>query len=149
MKELTLENLRLSYTKQLLALINFRLRPLHLPVFLKAFLTCYGYEPHKLINVRSVSGCILVTPLASGESSDRISVLPVWREVDYFNQKERAALAIVEAITLIADGQVPNTIYDQAAASLSQDELSAIEWLAVVINTWNRIAISSRYPVKP
>lgn len=87
--------------------------------------------------------------LASGESSDRISVLPAWREADYFNQKECAALVLVEAITLVADGQVPDAIYDQAAAVLSQDELSAIEWLAVVINTWNRIAISSRYPVKP
>jgi AhpD family alkylhydroperoxidase len=85
---------------------------------------------------------------ASGESSDRISVLPAWRETEYFNQKERAALAIVEAITLISDGQVPDAIYEQAAASLSKDEVSAIEWLAVAINAWNRIAISSRYPVK-
>lgn len=87
--------------------------------------------------------------LASGESSDRISVLPAWRETGYFNQKECAALALMEAIMLVADGQVPDAIYEQAAAALSQDELSAIEWLAVVINTWNRIAISSRYPVKP
>ena len=84
---------------------------------------------------------------ASGESSDRISVLPAWRETEYFNQKERAALALVEAITLISDGQVPDAIYEQAAASLSKDEVSAIEWLAVAINAWNRIAISSRYPV--
>lgn len=87
--------------------------------------------------------------LTSGESSDRISVLPAWRETDYFTQKECAAFALVEAITLVSDGQVPDAIYEQAAAILSQDELSAIEWLAVVINTWNRIAISSRYPVKP
>jgi len=87
--------------------------------------------------------------ISSGESSDRVSVLPAWRETEYFSQKERAALELVEAITLIADGQVPDAIYEQAAASLSRDEVAAIEWLAVVINTWNRIAISSRYPVKP
>ena len=86
--------------------------------------------------------------IASGESTDRISVLPAWRETEYFSQKERAALELVEAITLISDGQVPDVIYEQAAASLSSDEVSAIEWLAVVMNTWNRIAISSRYPVK-
>ena len=86
--------------------------------------------------------------IASGESSDRISVLSAWRETEYFSQKERAALELVEAITLISDGQVPDAIYEQAAANLSSDEVSAIEWLAVVINTWNRIAVSSRYPVK-
>ena len=86
--------------------------------------------------------------IASGESSDRISVLPAWRETEYFSQKERAALELVEAITFISDGQVPDAVYERAAASLSRDELSAIEWLAVVINTWNRVAISSRYPVK-
>ena len=87
--------------------------------------------------------------LATGESSDRISVLPAWRETAYFTEKERVALALVEAVTLISDDPVPDTIYEQAAASLSVDEISAIEWVAIVINAWNRIAISSRYPVKP
>lgn len=86
--------------------------------------------------------------LAAGESHDRLAVLPAWRETDYFSAKERAALALVEAITLIAEGQLPDAVYQQAAASLSHEELAAIEWLAVVINAWNRIAISSRYPVK-
>ena len=86
---------------------------------------------------------------ADGESADRIAVLPAWRETGYFDQKERAALALVEAITLIADGQVPDAIYEDAAAHLSDDEISAVEWLAVVINAWNRIAIPSRYPVDP
>ncbi|MDD5579221.1 MAG: carboxymuconolactone decarboxylase family protein [Methylobacter sp.] len=86
--------------------------------------------------------------LASGESNDRISVLAAWRETGYFTEKERSSLALVEAITLISDGQVPDAIYEQAAANLSKDEISAVEWLAVVINAWNRIATSSRYPVK-
>jgi AhpD family alkylhydroperoxidase len=86
--------------------------------------------------------------LASGESTDRISVLPAWRETQYFTQKERAALELVEAITLISDGQVPDFVYAKAVEALSSEEMAAIEWLSVVINTWNRIAISSRYPVK-
>lgn len=86
--------------------------------------------------------------LASGESADRVAVLSTWKESDYFSVKERAALDLVEAITLISDGQVPDAIYAQAATHLSREELSAIEWLAIVINAWNRIAISSRYPVK-
>lgn len=86
--------------------------------------------------------------LASGEPHDRISVLPAWRETGYFTPKERAALELVEAVTLIADGQLPDRVYEQAEAHLSKEEIAAVEWLAVVINTWNRIAISSRYPVK-
>ena len=86
--------------------------------------------------------------LASGESADRVAVISAWKETEYFSAKERAALELVEAITLISDGQLPDSIYERAAASLSREEVSAIEWLAVVINAWNRIAISSRYPVK-
>jgi AhpD family alkylhydroperoxidase len=87
--------------------------------------------------------------LKSGETTDRISVLPAWRETEYFTEKERAALELVEAITLISDGQVPDSVYTKAVESLSTKEIAAIEWLSVVINAWNRIAISSRYPVKP
>jgi AhpD family alkylhydroperoxidase len=87
--------------------------------------------------------------LASGESSDRISMLTAWRESQYFTDKERAAIALIEAVTLIAEGQVPEAVYTEAALVLSDQEISAIEWLGVVINAWNRIAISSRYPVRP
>jgi alkylhydroperoxidase family enzyme len=76
-----------------------------------------------------------------------LAVLAAWKETEYFNPKERAALELVEAITLVSVGQVPDWIYEQATENLSKEEVSAIEWLAVVINTWNRIAISSRYPV--
>src|SRR3569833_3963996 len=79
--------------------------------------------------------------LASGESNDRVSVLPAWRETGYFDDKERSALELVEAITLISDGQVPDSVYERAAAKLSNDEITAVEWLAVVIYAWNRIAI--------
>ena len=86
--------------------------------------------------------------LSSGESSDRVAVLAAWKETEYFTPRERAALELVEAVTLISEGQLPDAIYEQAAATLTNEEVSAIEWLAVVINTWNRIAISSCYPVK-
>jgi AhpD family alkylhydroperoxidase len=87
--------------------------------------------------------------LASGESIDRISVLPAWRETAYFDDKEKAALALCEAVTLIAHDQVPDSVYAQAAAVLSNEEIAAVEWIGIVINAWNRIAISSRYPVAP
>jgi alkylhydroperoxidase family enzyme len=75
--------------------------------------------------------------------------LTAWRESQYFTDKERAAIALIEAVTLIAEGQVPEAVYTEAALVLSDQEISAIEWLGVVINAWNRIAISSRYPVRP
>ena len=85
--------------------------------------------------------------LKSGESADRIAVLPAWRETSYFDAKERAALGLIEAVTLVAQGQVPDTVYADAAEVLDEAEIAAIEWLGVVINAWSRIAISSRYPV--
>lgn len=85
--------------------------------------------------------------LASGETADRLAVLPAWRETRYFTDKERAGLALTEAVTQVAQDQIPDAVYAEAAQHLSPQEIAAIEWLAVVINTWNRIAISSRYPV--
>ena len=87
--------------------------------------------------------------LAAGESADRISVLPAWRESSYFDDRERASLSLMEAVTMIADGQVSDGVYEAAATALSEEEIAAVEWLAIAINTWNRIAISSRYPVGP
>jgi AhpD family alkylhydroperoxidase len=87
--------------------------------------------------------------LNSGESIERISVLPAWRETGYFTDKERAALALIEAVTFIADGQVPDSVYNQAVEVLSNEEITAVEWLGLVINAWNRIAIPSRIPVNP
>ena len=87
--------------------------------------------------------------LKAGENIDRITLLNAWSETEYFNEQERAALSLIEAITLVSEGQVDNAIYEDALPFLTYAQISAIEWLAIVINTWNRIAISSRYPVKP
>lgn len=87
--------------------------------------------------------------LQSGESSDRISVLPAWRETNYFSARERAALALAEAVTLVAQDQVSDAVYAEAAEQLSSAEIAAVEWQTIVINAWNRIAIASRYPVQP
>lgn len=107
------------------------------------------------LRASQINGCAFCVRLhtrdaiASGEPTDRIAVLPAWRESAYFSAGERAALALVEAITLVADGHVPDAVYAEAAQALSQDEIVAIEWMAVVINAWNRIAIASRYRVAP
>lgn len=84
-----------------------------------------------------------------GESIDRIALISAWRESDYFSEKERAALTLIEEITLIAQQHFPDQVYAAAKEILSDDEITAIEWIAIVINTWNRIAISSQYKVTP
>ncbi|WP_151810458.1 carboxymuconolactone decarboxylase family protein [Acinetobacter bereziniae] len=85
----------------------------------------------------------------AGETTDRISLISAWRESEYFNQKERAALILIEEITLLALHHFPDQAYEQAAQHLSSAEITAIEWIGIVINTWNRIAISSQYRVAP
>ena len=85
--------------------------------------------------------------IKAGESTDRIALISAWRESEYFTEKERAALTLIEEITLIANQHFPDSAYEQAAQHLSSDEITAIEWVAIVINTWNRIAISSQYKV--
>ena len=87
--------------------------------------------------------------LKTGESIDRITLLNAWRETEYFKDDERAALALIEELTLISNQQIPDEVYAEAQKYYSEEQLSAIEWLGIVINAWNRIAISSRYVVKP
>lgn len=87
--------------------------------------------------------------IKAGETTDRIALISAWHESEYFSDKERAALVLIEEITLIANQHFPDATYEQAANHLSNDEITAIEWIAIVINTWNRIAISSQYKVAP
>ncbi len=86
--------------------------------------------------------------LACGETIERISVVSAWEESDYFSLKERACLSLVEAITLVSYDQVSDTVYENAKEVLTKEELVSVEWLAILINSWNRSAISSRYIVK-
>lgn len=84
--------------------------------------------------------------LAKGETIDRIAVLPAWRETGYFSPVERAALAIAEEITRI---EVRTPGVDDDTAAVSGRQAAALRWVAVVINAFNRIAISSHYAVEP
>ena len=85
--------------------------------------------------------------LKIGENPDRIAVLPAWDETGYFSETDRAALRLTEAITRVSDGHVSDEVYDTAAAALTPDQISAITWLATVMNAFNRVAITSRYSV--
>jgi AhpD family alkylhydroperoxidase len=114
-----------------------------------------GFSHLLRLRASQINGCSFCVRMhgrdaaSKGETADRVYVLTAWRESDYFNEKERAALALTEAVTLIAEGQVPDAVYAEAAKTLSNEEIAAIEWLAIMIGTWNRVAIASRYPVHP
>ncbi len=82
-----------------------------------------------------------------GETSQRLFLLDAWRETDLFTEKERAALALTEAITLITNGHVPDDVYHVAASKMTDPELAAVIMSIVTINAWNRIAITSRTPL--
>jgi alkylhydroperoxidase family enzyme len=79
-----------------------------------------------------------------GETDERLAALPVWRETPFFDERERAALALCEAVTLMATDHVPTATWELAAAQFSEDELGALVGLITVINAWNAIGVSTR-----
>ena len=85
--------------------------------------------------------------LQLGETAQRLFLLNAWRETTLFTEKERAVLALVESMTLIANGHVPDEVYDAAASHLTAAELAAVIMAVVAINGWNRIAITTRMPL--
>lgn len=85
----------------------------------------------------------------AGISFDDVAQLPVWRESGVFTATERAALELAEAITFIRDGGVPDDVYARATAVLSAEEYVGVAWLAVEINAFNRIVLTSRLATGP
>ncbi|MFD0670836.1 carboxymuconolactone decarboxylase family protein [Cohnella sp. GCM10027633] len=78
-----------------------------------------------------------------GETEVRIYTLNAWRETTYFTPQERAALALTEAVTLVASNHVPDDVYEEAARHFSQQEISELLIAIITINGWNRIAITT------
>jgi AhpD family alkylhydroperoxidase len=87
--------------------------------------------------------------LKAGESAERLAMLPAWRESGIYDERERAALEVVEAITLLPDGGLSDPEYRDVLEVLSVDEYAAIAWIGVAINAFNRVAILGRYPTEP
>jgi AhpD family alkylhydroperoxidase len=84
-----------------------------------------------------------------GTDPRRIYSLRTWRESTFYSERERAALALTEAVTVLAEGGVPDEVWDAAAAVFSEKELSDIVLAIGTINIWNRIAIPTRMAVAP
>jgi AhpD family alkylhydroperoxidase len=85
-----------------------------------------------------------------GESEERLYLLDAWRESPLYSDRERAALAWTEAVTLISQTHAPDDVYEVARAAFSEAELVKLTTAIATINAWNRIAISFRsiHPVK-
>lgn len=111
----------------------------------------------ELINLRvsQINGCPAclnahyTKALEVGETVQRIGVLPAWRHADLYSDQEKAALGLAESITLLPRVAEQDAAYARAAEVFSEDQLAVIEWVAVTINSFNRVSITSRHPVRP
>src|SRR3954454_78671 len=82
--------------------------------------------------------------LRDGEPTERLTLLDAWEESTLYSEKERAALAWVEEVTLIADSGASKEAFDELKGHFSEEEIGWLTLAAVQINAWNRIAIGSR-----
>jgi AhpD family alkylhydroperoxidase len=121
---------------------------------LEAYLEECGLEPSLLDLVRTrasqINGCAYCIDMrtkdarARGESEQRLYALNAWREKPFYSERERAALAWTEALTLISEEHVPGEVYEQARQHFNEQELVSLTLAVVSINGWNRIAIRFR-----
>ena len=126
----------------------------HAMLGLEHYLAGSGLEPVLLHLVRlrasQVNGCAYCIDMhwkdlrALGETEQRLYSLDAWRECPWYTERERAALAWTEAVTLVAADHVPDGVYEEARGSLSEKELADLTLAVVAINGWNRLAIAAR-----
>ncbi len=116
-----------------------------------------GLEPGllELVKMRAsqLNGCAYCLDMhskdarARGEDEQRLHVLAAWREAPFYSERERAALAWCEALTLLPQTGAPDDVYEQLRGEFSEDEIVALTLAIVAINGWNRFAVGFRSPV--
>jgi AhpD family alkylhydroperoxidase len=115
-----------------------------------------GIDPRllELIKLRAsqINGCAYCIDMhskdarAAGETEQRLYGLSAWHETPFFTDHERAALALTEAVTLVAETHVPSTVIDEAARLFPPEALTEIVYAIIEINAWNRLAITTGAP---
>jgi AhpD family alkylhydroperoxidase len=121
---------------------------------LEAFLATSGLETSLLLlikfRVSQINGCAYCLDMHSkdlralGETEQRLYLLNAWREAPFFTDRERAALAWAESVTLVAETHVSDSDYEDARKQFSEVELANLTLAIVTINTWNRLSIAFR-----
>ncbi len=81
---------------------------------------------------------------ALGETEQRLYGLNAWREAPYYTDRERAALAWTESLTLVSESHVPDDVYNEARRHFSEKELVDLTMAVIVINGWNRLNVGFR-----
>ncbi len=112
----------------------------------------FEHRLRELVRIRAsqINGCAYCIDMhtkdarAIGETEQRLYGLTAWSETPYFSDRERAALAFTESVTLLASDHVPAAAYEAVAAHFSPDEIAALLSLIVAINAWNAIGVSTR-----
>ena len=113
-----------------------------------------GIEPSllHLVKVRAsqINGCAFCIDMhtkdarAAGETEQRLYGLTAWRETPFYTDRERAALEWTDAVTLVAEGHVPDEVYESVRQRFTEEELVNLTLAVVAINGWNRLAIAFR-----
>ncbi len=106
----------------------------------------------ELVKVRAsqINGCAFCIDMhwkdavAAGEQEDRLYLLDAWRETDMYTDRERAALAWTEALTLISETHAPDDVFEEVRAQFDDKELADLSYAIAAINAWNRLAIGFR-----
>jgi AhpD family alkylhydroperoxidase len=110
---------------------------------------------HKLIHLikmraSQINGCAFCIDMHSkdarvaGETEQRLYELDAWRETPFYTERERAALAWTEALTLVSQTHVPDSVYDEVRKQFNEKEIVDLTLAVSMINLWNRLAISLR-----
>lgn len=105
-----------------------------------------------LVKLRAslINGCAFCIDMhwtearAHGESEQRLAQLGAWAESPYFDERERAALALTDAVTNVSSTHVPDEIWSAAEEHFGPDELVNLLFAIATINAWNRLAIAAR-----
>lgn len=115
-----------------------------------------GLEPALLqlvwVRASQVNGCAYCLQLhtaeaiAAGERTERLFQLEAWAESPVFTERERAALAWTDAVTLVSQTHVPDAVFERARKVFSEKELVDLTWAVGEINLWNRLMVSFRTP---
>jgi AhpD family alkylhydroperoxidase len=126
---------------------------------LEATVESLGIEPLllDLIEIRAsqINGCAFCLDMhvkkakSHGESDQRLYLLNAWREAPFYTDRERAALAWTESVTLVSQDHVPDEIFEQAHEHFSDSELVNLTLALVAINGWNRLCIAFRKTPEP